>query len=483
MESIVQRLAARVVAAGTAPLPPRTLAQARACILDTVGVTLAGMAEPCARILTEVLDPAARPGAATIWGTALTAPPLEAAMINGTASHALDFDDFSGVLGGHQSVPLVPMLFALAEARDLPGRAVMQAYAVGVEAEIRLARAVNFTHYDKGWHPTATLGVFGAAAAGSRLIGLDEGATARALAIAASLASGLKANFGTMTKPLHIGQAGRNGLLAVLLAERGFDAAMDAFEHRQGFLDVFNGPGTYDVDKLFADWCDPWEIAADSIGLKQFPCCGSTHPAIMMALALRAEERPDPAAIRQVEILPHGRRLRHTDTPRPETPLEAKFSVQYAVARALVDGAVRLADFEGEAHADPRIRALLERTVARPHPDMADDAPQQWGAEVILHMADGRRLARRVDDMVGRGGRNPMSEAELWAKFSDCAARSLPREQIAPLFERLQTVETARSLRDVTRLMRVSPLHRAAPAQVRFAAPSAQDAPETTWVP
>lgn len=481
--TLVARLAEAVCRAGETPLSSTALVQSRACILDTVGVTLAGMPEPCARILTEVLAPGTRPGPVTIWGTALRSSAPDAVMINGTASHALDFDDFSGVLGGHQSVPLVPLLFALAEERDLGGPALMQAYVVGVETEIRLARAVNFTHYDKGWHPTATLGVFGAAAAASRLLRLDEARTAHALAIAASLASGLKANFGTMTKPLHVGQAGRNGLMAALLAEKGFDAAADVFEHHQGFLDVFNGPGTYDAEKMLTGWAEPWEIAAESIGLKQFPCCGSTHPAIMMALALRAEERPEIDAIRRIEILPHGRRLRHTDTPLPETPLEAKFSVQYAVARALVDGAVRLADFEGEAHADPRIRALLARTDARAHADMADDSPQQWGAEVILHMADGRRLSRRVDDMVGRGGANPMSEDELWAKFNDCAARSLPREQIAPLFERLQTIDTARSIRDVTRLMQVSAQHRAAPAKVRFAAPAAQDAPETTWVP
>ena len=140
-----------------------------------------------------------------------------------------------------------------------------------------------------------------------------------ALSIAASLASGLKANFGTMTKPLHVGQCCRNGLLAALLAEGGFDAATDAFEHEQGFLNVFNGRGTYDVAKLFENWGQPWEIEASSIGLKQFPCCGSTHPAINMALNLRREEKIDAADIARIEIMPHGRRLRHTNTPHPQT--------------------------------------------------------------------------------------------------------------------------------------------------------------------
>src|SRR5262249_1036915 len=153
-------------------------------------------------------------------------------------------------------------LLALAEERGATGEAFIAAYVIGVETEIRLARAVNFHHYDKGWHPTATLGTFGAAAACAHLIGLDASRTATALSIAASLARGLKANFGTMTKPLHIGHCGRNGLFAALLAENGFEAAADVFEHHQGFLNVFNGPGSFDIEKAFANWGEPWEIEA-----------------------------------------------------------------------------------------------------------------------------------------------------------------------------------------------------------------------------
>src|SRR5262249_24458860 len=169
-----------------------------------------------------------------VFGSPRRTSSLDAALVNGTASHALDFDDFSGVMGGHHSVPLVSTLFALAEERGSAAEDLIAAYVVGVEVEIRLARAVNFHHYDKGWHPTSTLGVFGAAAAACHLMKLDRALTTTALCIAASLASGLKANLGTMTKPLHIGQCCRNGLLAAFLAERGFDAATDVFEHQQG---------------------------------------------------------------------------------------------------------------------------------------------------------------------------------------------------------------------------------------------------------
>jgi 2-methylcitrate dehydratase PrpD len=479
----LQSLAQRVHCFEKRQLTKRAITQASACILDTIGVTLAGYSQPCTQIVLNIPGVAAAPGPALIFGSARRTSALDAAFVNGTASHALDFDDFSGIMGGHHSVPLVAMLFALAEERGAGGEDLIAAYVIGVEVEIRLARAVNFHHYDKGWHPTATLGTFGAAAAACHLMKLDHARTTMALCIAASLAGGLKANFGTMTKPLHIGQCGRNGLLAALLAEQGFDAAPDVFEHQQGFLNVFNGPGTFDIGKLFENWGTPWEIEAKSIALKQFPCCGSTHPAIAMALKLRRDDGVAAADISRIEVLPHGRRLRHTNTPHPKTPLEAKFSVQYVVARALRYGILRLEDFEGEAHLDPEIQRLLDLTTASPHPNMADDAEDQWGAEVIVTLKDGTRLARRAVNLVGRGGDNAMSSSELWDKFNDCATRSLPREQIAPLFERLETLEKVTDIAQVTRLLEVSELYKAPARKVVFASRGAQEVPETTWVP
>jgi 2-methylcitrate dehydratase PrpD len=163
--------------------------------------------------------------------------------------------------------------------------------------------------------------------------------------------------------------------------------------------------------------------------------------------------------------------------------LEAKFSVQYVVARALVDQAVRLKHFESQSHAEPAIAALLAKTQARPHPDMADDAAEQWGAEVIVTTNDGRTLSRRVENLVGRGGKHPMRSDEMWEKFNDCAKRVLPRDQVAPLFERLETVEKMTDVSQLTRLMRANPSDAAPPRKVTFAPASAQAAPETTWVP
>ena len=464
----LQRLAERVHAFGPAQVGEHAASLSRTAIIDTIGVTLAGASEPCATNILDVPGIAEAPGPCTLIGTDRKSSALDAAFFNGTASHALDYDDFSQPMGGHQSAPLVAPLLAIAEQRRLSGAALLVSYVVGVETEIRLARAVNFHHYDKGWHPTATLGVFGAAAAVGHLIGLDQERLAVALAIAASFASGVKANFGTMVKPLHVGQSCRNGLLAALLAEANYDANPAALEHKQGFLNAFNGPGQFDAGKIFENWAEPLEVTGRTMGLKQFPCCGSTHPAIAMALELRRSEGIVAGDVAAIEVMPHRRRLPHTDNPWPQTPLQAKFSVQYAVARALLDGAVRIADFEGAAFTDPRVQTLLGKTQARPHPDMADDAPTQFGAEVRVTMNDGRVLSRRVDDMAGRGGDNPMTRGELLAKFEDCASRALPAREVLPLFERLEGLQAIADVGSITKLLstrteRGQGLHRAAP--------------------
>ncbi|HEX2942738.1 MAG TPA: MmgE/PrpD family protein, partial [Rhodopila sp.] len=297
----------------------------------------------------------------------------------------------------------------------------------------------------------ATLGVFGTVAAASRMLGLDAARTALALGIATSFASGLKANFGTMTKPLHVGHAVRDGLLAALLAEGGFTASPAAFEHKQGFLDVFNGPGTYDEARILDEWYDPLECGgAGDPGLKPYPCCGSTHPSIGQAIALSRRHNLTPDMISRVIVMPHARRLPHTNNPDPRTPLAAKFSLQYCVARALANRCVKLAHFEGDAPFDPSIRALMRKIEVKPHPDM----PEDWGTEVIVETTDSNRLVARLDDYPSRGpAGDPMTHAELWSKFADCAARSLRPEQLSPAFETLMDIKAVEDMSDLTRLL------------------------------
>jgi 2-methylcitrate dehydratase PrpD len=199
-----------------------------------------------------------------------------------------------------------------------------------------------------------------------------------------------------------------------------------------------------------------------------------------MMLKLVTEEGITPADVTRIEILPHARRMPHTDNPWPVTPLQAKFSVQYAVVRALLSGAPKINHFEGTASLEPDVQRLLGITSAAPHPDMPRDGKDQWGAEVIVTTIDGRRLSRRVNQMVGRGGDNPMTSAELWEKFADCAERGIPRSNIAPLFDKLESFEELRDIHEVTRLLEC-PVQSQAP---RFAEVEREGVPlETSWVP
>src|SRR4051812_7363035 len=450
--TIIEGIAERIGAIRYDGLPLEAVDWAKMAILDTVGVTLAGAGEACAQIVERVLATGATNigGECLIFGTDRRAAPLDAALINGTASHGLDFDDVSNSLGGHPSAPILPALFTLAETLDCDGRAFITAYVAGFETETRIARGVHFHHYEKGWHPTATLGVFGAAAASCHLLGLDRAKTAQALAIAASLASGIKANFGTMTKPLHVGHTARNGLFAAMLARDGFTANPAALEHKQGFLLVFNGAGTFDAEIILRDWGQPYDIVRPGLAIKQHPCCGSTHPAIDALLLLRAAHEIAPKRVARIDSWTHPRRLAHTDRPDPQSGLDAKFSVQYCLARALLHGRIMLEDFEGEAFRDPEPRALMQRIHAAPHPEMGDASDEHLGAEVRITFEDGRTIAQRVGAALGRGPDNPLPEDALAGKFADCAGRALPVAQVERLQRLLLQLDEVRSLRAVT---------------------------------
>lgn len=459
-------IADRVGAFSFDALPAEAVHWARIGILDTIGVTLAGAGEPCAAIVRRLVSST---GPALLLGTPRRVAAPDAAFANGTASHALDFDDASNTLGGHPSAPLVPALLALADGMEASGQAFLTAYVAGFETEARIARAVNFHHYDKGWHPTATLGTFGAAAAAARLLDLPPPQTATALAIAASLAAGLKVNFGTMTKPMHVGQCARNGVMAALLSREGFTASPEALEHRQGFFHVFNGEGNFDAAAVMRDWAAPLDIVRPGIAIKQYPCCGSTHPAIDAMLALVAEHALTPEAVERVVSWTHPRRLAHTNRPTPRSALDAKFSVQYCLARALADRQVVLSHFQGDAFAEPRIVQLMARIEAAPHPAMAPSSTEHFGAEVTVFTRDGRRFARKVDRALGRTAGNPLPRARLEAKFLDCAARVMDRRTAETLLDLLWRLDELPDLRHVSETIAAG----TAAASVPSARPSA----------
>lgn len=428
--SFSQMLADRACALTLDSLPAEASLIARRAIADTVGVALAGCRSHFIDAVEDVCEVGSATGVATLWGRDERASVLQAALINGISAHALDFDDCSTTMGGHPSAPILPAILALAESDHANFGQVAEAYVAGIEVETRLARGLLPHHYDKGWHPTATLGVFGAAAAAARLLNFDAGQMANCLSMAVSMASGLKSNFGTPVKPLHVGQAAYHGLLAALLTARGLKSNPEAFEHNYGFFRLFNGEGTYDEQAILDGWDGPLELMMPGIAIKQHPCCGSAHSAIDAALRIVNEHGLlNEQSIQKIEVETHERRLAHTNRPMPKSGLDAKFSVQFLTAKALLSGQIRLADFDDATFLTPSISALLSKTQATGH-QQAD----AYRGTVRITLTDGRVLEGVASTQFGRGPTNPMSDDELENKFIDCAGSLLNREAASRMF-------------------------------------------------
>lgn len=431
-------------------LPAEAVHWAKVGILDTVGVTLAGAQEPATRIVLGISGSASGP--ALVFGHARRIGALDAALVNGTASHALDFDDCNNTLGGHPSVPILPALFALADETGATGKDFIAAYVAGFETECKLSMVVNFHQYTKGWHPTTTIGVFGGAAACAHLLKLSPEQTATALSIAASLAAGIKSNFGTMTKPLHVGHCARSGLFAALLARDGFTAGALAFEHKQGYFEVFNGAGNYDASKALPAWANPLDITRPAIAIKSYPCCGSTHPAIDCMLELVQKHNLKPEQVARIDSWTHARRLEHTNRPDPQSDLDAKFSVQYTLARALKDRTVKLEHFEGTNWQDPATRAILPKIHVAPYTTEQFPADSHFGAEVKVTLTDGRVVSTKIDQALGRSVDKPLPADRLKDKFDNCAARALSSDNVARLYAAIQDFENAKDVREIAAL-------------------------------
>ena len=431
--------------------PAEARVRAARAVLDTVGVTLAGAGEPASRIVRETLG-ADGGDQSVVLGTSLLSSAPNAALANGTAAHALDFDDMCFVSLAHPSAPLVPAALAAGELVAACGRAILDAYVVGFEIEARLGRLMNPRHYRRGWHCTSTLGTIGAAAAASRLFGLDPAAAAHALAVASSEASGLKENFGTMVKPLHAGLAARNGVVAALLARGGLTASAQAIDGPQGFLRAMDSEGHAVGDSL-AGLGSQWEIVETGITVKLYPSCAGTHPALDALLDLRRQERFGGGDVERIEIDVDSITPTVLIYDRPATGLEAKFSMKYCAAAAVAWGNVGVETFEDAALGNPDVASLMPRVFMRADPSLDGFGPPLTEARVTVTLRDGRALRRDAHGARGYPER-PASDDELAAKFLSCAQRALPAPTAHRALDLLRGVSDLPDVRELTTAMR-----------------------------
>ena len=349
-------LAEFVAGARFEDLPAAVVAQAKRCILDCLGVALRGVEEPLAKAQVGLLERAAARGPATVWARARRTGILEAALVNGTLGHALDFDDTYQPVPIHPTAPLLPALLALAETIPCTGKAVIAAFATGCEASIRIGLALGRSHVEKGWHGTGTFGTFGAAAGAGKLLGLDTGQLTHTLGIASVQAAGLiRAAVGTMCKPLHAGKAAMNGLLAACLARDGFTGPTEILEGWQSFGQLFGGE-TLVAGKAVDGLGQRWEML--NISFKPYACCSQTHATADAVRALRQAHGLRPDDVQGITLTVNPVAANVAGIPCPRGGLEGKFSLAYVAALALAGEPLGVDGFQDARVARPDLQDI-----------------------------------------------------------------------------------------------------------------------------
>ena len=442
--SLTEKVAQFVVNLTLDDVPARACDVAKGGIVDALGVAIAGTRTEAARILTRwARDAGSGPHAGVIGGAFKTS--LEtAARVNGTIGQALDFDPPN---------PLLPVLLALSEFKNSPGREVLEAYVAGFEVQSNLQGGVSAKHYQHGWHSNSVFGTIAATAAASKLLKLDVWRTRMALGIAASEAGGIRQNLGTMTKPYHAGAAAANGVIAATLAQEGLTSAPDSLEGEFGLLRVFATEGHYDESRIAASFGAPWNLIAKEIRIKPYPCCRASHRALDAILALARHHAISPESVESIECEVSAHVMQLMAYPVASNGLQAKFCLPYCLAVAVCDSRAGLAQFEDDRVHDPLVQTLAAR-VNVVHPE----GLSEWGTGTPLpcilrvRLKNGAVLEKSVG--APRGDRdNPMSFNNIVEKYRDCTRDLLSQEQVDRTLTLVQDLETLEDLRELSTII------------------------------
>ena len=379
------------------------------------------------------------PDATIIGFDRKTTAPL-AALVNGTFAHALDFDDSNDSLMGHPSGVILATVLALGEKLVSSGEAILESFVIGWEVACKIGKGVNPQLYRNGWHSTNVIGVLGATAAAAKLLGFGPDQTAVALGIAASLSSGLRANFGTMTKPFHAGKAAENAIVAVHLTSLGFTASSQILESDNGFCQVFSGK--YDLARTISDFANPWEIVSPGPRVKPYPSCLETHSIIEATLSTVQSQEILPEDVESVEcrIAPLAANI--LIHQKPLNQLQGKFSAQYAVATALVYRKASLDEFSDKAVQNPVVQSVIKKVAVIPDPDLEQ---HMQSAIVTIRLHDGRRYTKRVDDALGHP-ENPMFLDQIIDKYKNCAVGTISEDNIERSINEILDFEKVKNL-------------------------------------
>jgi len=450
MHDVTTQIAAFVASTDYASLPPAVIARAKESFLDTLGITLAGAVEPGGRIISRYAGQTAGTPESSVIGGGIKVPARSAAAANGTLAHIVGFSDFSVPNVMHPSVAVLPAVWALGEARVASGKLILLAHVLGVEVSCKIARVLTPDFTQRGFHPCAIVGTFGATAAAAKLLGLDANKTANAFGIAGVRAAGIKVSLGTMSKAYAVGNAAEGGVAAAELGALGFTGATDVLEGHDGFFQTF-GAGV-EAANLAGVLGNPYEFESPGITLKPYPACTRSHPAIDAALDIAARQLASVDAIESIDCEVAPSVLQVVKIAKPRNPMEAKFSLPFCIATALLDGEVVMETFTDERLHAPNVQRLMQKVRPRTEPSLSRRGT--FAATITVRMKDGGLVSASKDRTLWDQPdvENPEKRRQLFAKYESCAARTLTAEQIA---ETVSIVQALEKEPDIKRLMNI----------------------------
>ncbi|MBN1239878.1 MAG: MmgE/PrpD family protein, partial [Gammaproteobacteria bacterium] len=412
-------------------LPADALTIGKRCIIDGLGVMLAGSTQPAGRIVRDYAGAADGRRDSTAFGPApfKTSAAL-AALVNGTSGHALDWDDTQlatsadrifGLLT-HPTVPPLVAALAVGERRHASGREFLDAFLTGFEVECKIAEAIHPNHYKMGFHSSGTIGTFGAAIATAKLLGLDAERIAHTLAIAASSASGIRVNFGSMTKPLHVGRAAQNGIVAAELAAQGFTGGDDALDPPWGFFAAFSHGGGFDADRIAGKLGEPHTIVWPGVSIKPYPCGVLGHPTMDAMRRLVIEHDVQPGEITAIRVRAGSNILNPLRYPIATNELEAKFCPAFMVSAIALRRKAGIHEFNDAFVQSEPVQALMRKVERVLDPEIEAKGWEKIRSTVEVDLADGRTLVEHADERYRGGPDLPFTREELHEKFTDCAS-------------------------------------------------------------
>lgn len=449
-----------IASASLRNMPANVVTEGKRCLIDNVGVLLAGSTAEGSRILRTYAQKSSATREATVLGRdPLVCSAAHAALANAGSAHALDYDDTQlsttpdrtfGLLT-HPTTPAMSAALAVAERSGASGAAFLEAYLVGVEVECKMAEAIDPNHYERGFHSTGTLGVFGAAAAAGKLMKLNEAQLAHMLAIASSLSAGIRVNFGSMSKPLNAARASENGVFAAELASHGFTGGDNGLDGQWGFFQVL-GDGA-DLDRLVGKLGQTWSIVSPGVSFKPYPCGSLSHPSMDAMMKVVKDHDLKPAQIKAVRLRAGNNILEPLRYGIAKNELEAKFSVPFLMSAVILTRRAGMREFTDEFVQSPAAQQMMQRVTAVHDLEIEKQGFDKIRSIVEVDLVDGRKLVQPSDDRYRGGPENPFTREDLKAKFDDCAGLVLPPDRLTPAFTAIESVDSMADIRQLIRTL------------------------------